>query len=187
MSAAEADSSAPRARRANVVLIGARGSGKSVLGRALAERLDREFVDTDELIGLAAGCSADEWLAREGERRFRELEAAALEQAATRSGAVVATGGGSVTCGPAFARLAQSGVVLWLQAGEETLRRRARSRPRPPLAGLPPEEDVLALARLRAPLYAAAAQHVVSVDVGDPILAALSALGPDFGEGCAPD
>jgi len=81
----EPNSTAPR-----IVLIGMRGAGKSTLGRALAERLSRPFVDIDELIGELAGRPADDVLARDGEPAFRALEERALRLAAGRAGAVVA-------------------------------------------------------------------------------------------------
>jgi len=167
----------PDARR--IVLIGMRGSGKSTVGRALAARLGRPFVDVDELIAELAGRSADEVLARDGEPAFRALEERALRLAAQRAVAVVATGGGSVLHADAFASLARGARVAWLDATPELLLQRATARPRPPLTNLPPQEEIRALMSRRAPMYRAAADIVIQVGPPgspDPILALLSAL-----------
>ena len=169
----EPNSTAPR-----IVLIGMRGAGKTTLGRALAERLARPFVDVDELIGELAGRPADEVLARDGEPAFRALEERALRLAAERAGAVVATGGGSVLHADAFASLARGARVAWLDATPDVLLARASAHPRPPLTNLPPLEEIRALLARRAPLYRAAADIVIQVGPGapDPILAVLSTL-----------
>ena len=169
----EPNSTAPR-----IVLIGMRGAGKSTLGRALAARLSRPFVDIDELIGELAGRPADVVLARDGEPAFRALEERALRLAAGRAGAVVATGGGSVLHADAFASLARGARVAWLDAPPEVLLARASAHPRPPLTNLPPLDEIRAVLARRAPLYRAAADFIIQVGPGapDPILALLSTL-----------
>src|SRR5215207_4912325 len=78
----------------NVVLVGFMGAGKSVCGRLLARRLGRCFVETDDMIVSREGIPIPEIFARDGEARFRQLEAEAVEALALKSGDVVATGGG---------------------------------------------------------------------------------------------
>ncbi len=80
----------------NIVLIGMAGTGKSTIGRALAKKLNREFIDTDEEIVKAAGLSIPEIFAAEGEAAFREREKLAVGRACSQMGAVIATGGGAV-------------------------------------------------------------------------------------------
>lgn len=169
----------PPATPRSVVLIGQRGSGKSTLGRRLAERLGRPFVDVDELVATLAGRPADDVLARDGESAFRALEARALRLAAQRPGAVVATGGGSVLCAEAFAELRRGALVAFLDAPPDVLEQRVSLRPRPPLTDLAPRAEIEALRARRRPLYLAAADLVIPVGepgAPDPILAVLSAL-----------
>ncbi len=78
-----------------VVLVGFMGAGKSSVGKALAERLDAEFVDVDERVERSAGRSVGEIFAAEGEKAFRGMEKAAIREALSLSGRVVAVGGGA--------------------------------------------------------------------------------------------
>jgi len=170
-----APNSAPR----SVVLIGMRASGKTTVGRELARRLGRPFVDVDDLIAELAGRPADDVLAQDGEPAFRALEERALRLAAGRRGAVVATGGGSVLHDAAFAELARGALVAWLAAPAELLEARQARRPRPRLTDLAPRAELLALLARREPLYRAAASLVIPVGepgAPDPILALLRAL-----------
>ena len=81
----------------NLLLVGMPGCGKTTVGRALAQRLGRRLVDTDEIIVALAGCTIPEIFANRGEEAFRQLEHQALCQVAKESGLVIATGGGIVT------------------------------------------------------------------------------------------
>src|SRR5437764_2520679 len=78
----------------NVVIVGFMGAGKSTCGRLLARRLDRCFVETDDMIVSRDGRSIPEIFHAEGEARFRELEGEALDALRLKSGDVIATGGG---------------------------------------------------------------------------------------------
>ncbi|HYE99476.1 MAG TPA: shikimate kinase [Planctomycetota bacterium] len=80
----------------NVILIGFRGSGKTTVGRALAERLKREFIDCDEYIERRTQLSIAEIFSRHGESHFRTLESEALAELSALDGKVIATGGGAV-------------------------------------------------------------------------------------------
>ena len=77
----------------NLVLIGMPGSGKTSVGKILAERLGFVFADLDEEIAKAAGRSIPEIFAEEGEEGFRQRETACAREAASRTGQVIATGG----------------------------------------------------------------------------------------------
>jgi len=117
-------------------LVGMMGAGKSAVGRALARRLGREFVDTDAEVEKQAGASVAEIFQVEGEEGFRARERAALEAVAGRP-AVVALGGGAIAQPGAPERLAASGSVVYLQARPETLLARvADAETRPLLRGL---------------------------------------------------
>ena len=84
-------------QKENIVLIGMPGCGKSTVGKALAQVLERPFIDMDEEIVKEIGCSISEYFQTHGERAFREVETKiALEKIAPLTGAVIATGGGAI-------------------------------------------------------------------------------------------
>lgn len=128
---------------ANLVLAGPMGSGKSTVGRVLAQWLGRQFVDTDGLIAQATGRSVPEVFAEQGEEAFRDLEAQAIEAVCERSGLVVSVGGGAVVDPRNAERLRASCHVVVLDATPEALAKRVgpglRSGRRPLLDGV---EDV---------------------------------------------
>ena len=85
-----------RAKKENIVFIGMPASGKSTVGRMVAERLGRRFVDTDDLITHRIGMSISDFFKTEGEERFREIESEVIKELADESSLVIATGGGAV-------------------------------------------------------------------------------------------
>lgn len=80
----------------NIVLIGMPASGKSTVGRILADRLNRKFVDTDDIITERIGMSIRDFFEKEGEAAFRQIETRVIEEVAKESSLVIATGGGAV-------------------------------------------------------------------------------------------
>jgi len=145
--------------RRTVWLVGMMGAGKSAVGRALAQRLGRPFVDSDAEIEAAAGRPIPAIFAAEGEPGFRARERAVLAQLAGRN-AVVALGGGAIAQPGAGRLLARSGRVVWLRASPRTLLARVGDGAgRPLLAGRDERGRLRELARLlkaRARHYAAA-------------------------------
>ena len=129
----------------NVVLIGMPGCGKSTLGRRLARRLGKEFLDLDRLIEADAGKPIPRIFAEEGEDAFRALESAAVRKAGARTGCILSTGGGVVTRPENYAPLHQNGVIVHLTRSLEKL----------PTAGRPVSQstDLRELWRRREPLY----------------------------------
>ena len=118
----------------NVVLIGFMGVGKTSLGKLLAAKLGRPFVDLDEKIETDAGMSIPEIFARYGERFFREMEKKAVREICTRRNIVIATGGGTVKDAENLRLLKNSGVIVCLTTEpEEIFRRTARKGERPVL------------------------------------------------------
>jgi len=105
----------------NIVLIGYRGSGKTTVGRLLAERLDCALLDTDERIVDRAGMSIADIFATNGESAFRDLEAEIIAEASARSAVVLSVGGGAVLRDDNVRRLRDCGMVFWLDADAETL------------------------------------------------------------------
>jgi len=152
----------------NVVLVGFMGAGKSVVGRLVARRLGRCFVETDDMIVAREGRSVPEIFAALGEERFRGLEAETLEALRLKQGDVIATGGGLPCREGRMDALRALGTVVWLRGDlRECWERARRSGDRPLLAGRS-FEDVQTLYRAREPYYARA--HVTVDTAG---------LGPD--------
>jgi shikimate kinase/3-dehydroquinate synthase len=140
-----------------LVLVGLPGSGKSTVGRLVARRLGRPFVDTDELIARRTGVPASEYLRTRGEDAFRAAEHDAVSEACAEPSAVVAPGAGALSDPLDRWRLSAHGRVVWLRAPEETLLERlaADGTPRPLLDDAP-RERLAELAERRAPFYRAA-------------------------------
>ena len=131
----------------SIVLIGMPGCGKTTVGRTLAGKLGRTFVDLDEEIVRRAGMSIPEIFAREGEAGFRERESALVREFGEHTGLVVSTGGGVVTRRENYIPLKQNGLLLHLRRDPAAL----PTDGRPLSQATAPEE----LWRRRAPLYAA--------------------------------
>jgi shikimate kinase len=137
----------------NIILIGFMGAGKSTVGRLLARRMRRCFVEVDDLITARDGRSIPEIFGQDGEARFRQLESEALDALALKSGDVIATGGGFPCQDGRMARLRALGTVIWLRDGLPAMLERARrSGARPMLSGRSPE-DLEALYRRREGHY----------------------------------
>ena len=98
----------------NIVLIGMPGTGKSVVGRALAQRLDYTFVDMDDLIVEATGKTLPEILREDGLEEFFKIERK-IGAELDRSDTVVSTGGSMVLYEEAMAHLKENGVIVWLE------------------------------------------------------------------------
>lgn len=140
-----------------IALVGLPGSGKTAVGRCLAEWLGRPFVDTDELVHRRTGQHPAEIIETHGEGRFRALELEALREACAAPDAVIATGGGTIVDPLARWALWDAATVVGLDAPDEVLLARLSSDPveRPLLRG----DAAGALAALRedrAPFYRAA-------------------------------
>lgn len=158
-------------KHANIFLIGPRGSGKSTLGRLLAERLDRAFVDTDELLLDRLGLNVRSYVGQHGWEAFRTEETAVLQEICAGQGQVVATGGGVVLAPVNRDCLARSGLVVYLKTTPEILLERLAVNPRPELrpalTGLDPAREMAQICQERDSLYRACA-HVVLDASGPP-------------------
>ena len=110
-----------RTRMENIILIGMPGSGKSTIGKILAKKLGRKFVDADEEIVRYAGMSIPDIFTQSGEAVFRQLETEILRKLGMESGIVLATGGGCVTKEENYPILHQNGRILWIQRNIDAL------------------------------------------------------------------
>lgn len=117
----------------NIVLVGFMGTGKSAVGRELADRLRREFVDMDRTLETRAGLSVTRLFAERGEAHFRALEKALVVELAARRALVIACGGGVVLDADNIRAFARSGLVVCLTAAPEELERRVAASTHRPL------------------------------------------------------
>lgn len=156
------------AARPHLVLVGMMGVGKSTVGRRVAERLDRPFVDSDEEIVARTGREVAEIFATDGEARFRELEAQVLSDLlGTPEPSVIAAAGGSILDASTRAALRARGTVVWMRAPVDVLvDRTARGTHRPALA-TDPRGTLQRMESDRSDLYAEVAD--VEVDSSLPV------------------
>lgn len=159
----------------SVALVGLSGTGKSTVGRVLAAEAMLALVDLDALITQRAGLAIPTLFSRYGEPHFRELEAAALEQALADGPVIVATGGGVVLRAENRTLLRANAFVVWLDAPIEALVARllAHDEERPLLTGGDPTAQLTALRNDRAALYAEVAH--LRVETGGRAAAEIAA------------
>ena len=130
------------------------GSGKSSIGRRLAERFGLSFVDADREIEAHTGASVTTIFECEGEAGFRARERVVLAGLLAADATVIATGGGAVLDADTRRRMRERGFVVYLHVGlQQQLARLARDRTRPLLAGDDREAVLQRLSETRAPLY----------------------------------
>ncbi len=153
-------------------LIGARGCGKSTVGRKVAEHLAWTFADTDDVIQAKAGCSVAEMVARDGWGGFRAAESAALQactQEAQHCPLVLATGGGMVLAEENRLFMRKHGLVFFLYVPEDVLVKRLSYAPnaaqRPSLTGQSITAEIHTILQERLPIYTATAHEQVDASL----------------------
>ena len=151
-----------------IVLIGFMATGKSTVGRLVAARTGRSFLDLDEAVEQAAGKPVAEIFKHEGEAGFRKQEAAALQKSLATLDVVIATGGGAACREDNLRLMLQAGFVVALQADPaEVIRRVGNRSGRPLLDGASdPQSAAMKLLAEREPFYARA--HACIDTVGRP-------------------
>jgi shikimate kinase len=142
----------------HIFLIGYRGSGKTSVGKCLADRLRRPFVDTDLWIELHSQRSIPELFESDGEEAFRNWETTAIEQLPEYPPMVVSLGGGSILRAENRELLRQNGTIIWLRAAPRVLAERiavdaSRGLLRPSLTGDDPIIEIEQVLASREPLY----------------------------------
>ena len=164
-----------------IVLVGMMASGKTSIGRLLAQRLQIPFVDTDHEIEVAAQMSVPEIFTKHGEADFRSGERRVIARLLREGPRVLATGGGAFMSTETRALIRERGISVWLKADAQTLFRRAKRRSnRPLLQTSDPESTIRQLMESRYPIYAEAEITVESTDGShdetvDVVIAALNA------------
>ncbi|MCD6520435.1 MAG: 3-dehydroquinate synthase [Anaerolineae bacterium] len=145
----------------NLVLTGFMGTGKSTIGRLVAAKLGRPFIDMDEVIVERAGMSIPEIFRRYGEAEFRRRERALCAELSQQHGLVIATGGGALVDPENRATMAQSGCLVCLDCAEEELLRRLHDdQGRPMLWGNDPAQRLRELLQARRSAYAQIPYHI---------------------------
>lgn len=148
-----------------VVLVGMSGAGKSTVGRRLAARLGRPFVDADDELVRRSGRTVREWFAAEGEAGFRTAEAALLAELLAAPGpAVIAAGGGVVVRRENREALHERATVVYLRARTPFLVSRLNRKPHRPLLDDDPVATLDRLLAERSALYEEVADLVVDVE-----------------------
>jgi len=165
--------------RGNLFLVGLPGAGKSTLGRQLARRLRKRFVDADAELERRLGVAIPTIFEIEGEAGFRDREEATLAELTQQTGIVLSTGGGAVLREANRTRLRENGTVIYLHGDPATLYERVRhSRNRPLLQTADPRARLASLYAERDALYREVADHVVSSE-RDEVLRFARAFAPD--------
>lgn len=158
----------------NIVLIGMMGSGKTTVGRLLADALGRELVDTDALIEERQGRTIPEIFAADGEGCFRDLELGICEEFGKKSDLIVSCGGGLPMRVDAMASLRYNSIIFWLNRdpGETYDSLDISGRPLAQ-AG---REDFIARYEQRAPIYRNESHHVISAPSAQEAARAIIAI-----------
>ena len=154
----------------NIILIGYRGTGKSVVGELLALKLNREVISMDEEIVKKAGMSIPQFVEQNGWPKFRDLETEVAKELALRDKIIIDCGGGVIERPENIPALQTNGVVFWLQASVDVIVSRiADGTERPALTeGKTFTDEVEEVLDRRTPLYSAAAQHTINTDEMTP-------------------
>lgn len=153
----------------NIALIGSRATGKSTVGKILARKLGRDFIDMDERLILEAGRDIAAWVEREGWDSFRTAESGLLKLISRQKKIVAATGGGIILDPQNRTLLRENFITVWLKASSQTIYSRLCSDPgsaetRPALTNLPVREEIDRVLSEREPLYAQAADFQVDTE-----------------------
>ncbi|MEE8399516.1 MAG: shikimate kinase [Desulfobacterales bacterium] len=158
----------------NIVLIGYRGTGKSVVGRHLAERLQMPCMGMDGLIVEKAGMSIPEIVEQSGWTAFRDLETDVARDLASRDGIIIDTGGGVIERPENIDVLRQNACIFWLKASVDTIVSRIQEgTERPALTeGKTFTEEVAEVLTERRPKYKGAADYEIDTDPLRPELIA---------------
>ena len=149
-----------------LVLVGMMGAGKTTVGRRLAARLGRRFVDSDEEVEKAAGMTIEDIFAAHGEADFRAGEVRVIARLLKDHDLVLGTGGGAFINGETRSLVKASAVSVWIKADFDLLFQRVQRRSnRPLLKTANPRQTLQDLIDKRYPIYAEADVTVVSKDV----------------------
>ena len=149
----------------NIFLVGPMGAGKSTIGKMLADRTGRKFIDADYVIVKKTGVEIDLIFEIEGETGFRKRECKLIEELTALDDIVLATGGGAVLSSENRNFLKQRGTVVYLQASAEQLfERTAKDKKRPLLQTQDRLGKIKEILAAREPLYKEIADEIIATD-----------------------
>ncbi len=151
----------------NIVLIGFRGTGKSPVGRLLAERLERNFIDSDKHIEGSTGKTIKSIFEDEGEEGFRKIEADTIVELSKQDNKVISAGGGVVLKNENVRNLKDNGFLVLLEATPEIILSRIAqdektTQQRPSLTDKKPLDEIKHLIEKREPAYKNAADYTIN-------------------------
>lgn len=170
----------------NIYLIGARGSGKTTVGRLLADSIGYGFCDLDVALTKRVGRSIEEIVKKDGWSGFRRLESETLREESRSSRVVFATGGGAPLLPENREIMAGNGLVIWLKAGGAALEARLTNSPlasqRPGLTDLGLIDEIRHILAEREPIYRSCCQHIINAEedpatICELIMAAMGVYG----------
>jgi len=145
-----------------IFLIGLMGSGKSTIGRLLAEKMGKNFFDVDDEIVLRNGVDIKTIFEIEGESGFRDREQSVIEDLVTKEDTVLATGGGSILRLANRLAFAENGLIVYLEASPKTLYTRTKKdNKRPLLQHKNPQFVLQTLYHKRHPIYSGLADKTI--------------------------
>ena len=137
-----------------IVLVGIMGAGKSTVGKILADRLGMRFVDADQEIERAAGCTITDFFEKYGEVEFRKGEERVISRILAGEPCVLATGGGAFMSEATRLLIKKMATSVWLRVSFEVLAKRLEKRSdRPLLQTTDPQQTLKALIKKRYPIY----------------------------------
>lgn len=150
----------------NIILIGMRGSGKSTVGKLLADKLRRSLIETDELVEKKASGKLSDFIRKNGWEKFRSVESKVVGDVTKMDNVIISTGGGVVENPENIKILAQNGFIIYLKTNIDILLTRiGKDKNRPLLTDAKNmEQDLQNVFRKRKNLYENAAQLIVATD-----------------------
>ena len=138
----------------NIILVGFMGTGKSVVGKKLAAKLNKDFVESDDMIEAREKMPIRDIFEKKGEPYFRRVEKEVIKEASSRKNVVISAGGGAIVDEENFNNLKNSGTLICLKASPDTILKRTKDLKTRPLLNVPdPKKRIEELLKKREPYY----------------------------------
>ena len=154
----------------NIVLIGFRGTGKSTVGKLLANRLERDFIDSDKYIEDSAGKTIKHIFEGDGEEGFRKIETDVIAKLSRMDNKIIAVGGGAILRKDNVRNLKDNGFLVLLEATLEIIHKRItqdeKTQQRPSLTDKKPLDEIKHLLEQREHPYKNAADYIINTSYG---------------------